>query len=473
MKSAQIFFLLLFYSLCCRAQNVPCYFIDNIGSSGYELSQSIVEMDDGSIYVAGKVSDGPYGLNDVTILKLDSCGNLLWQKYYGDSTENAPLFINKTRDKKLVVTGEIGNAFGYNDIFLWKLDTSGNLMWQARYDSAITQSAKYVEQTSDSGFVLCGYIDDGNGSLNTCVIKTDANGSLIWLQQIGGSLTEYADAVHETPEGNILVTGDTKSNGNGGYDVEVIKFRQDGSIIWDQTFGDNLNNGCQGIIVLSDGNYLVFGETEIYPNSPYDFFIEYIDTAGNSLGRHVFGGSATDALFSLVEMPGKNFLCTGYSRSYNGGQAYDMVLFKIDSAGTMKWLKNNASPGIDIGYQLLKSNFGGFLLTGLFADQGTNIFVMRSDTVANTSVGIPSVEQEHFLKVFPSPFQSNFSVLINANLNPAEVVVVNSIGETVLCKQAQSGENNFSLGNFPNGIYTILLKANGKLVASSKICKIN
>jgi hypothetical protein len=410
MNKLLLIFLFIVINFLARSQTTSCYFLKDTGTAEIETSSSVVELNDGTIYVAGAQGNGPNGADDIALLKFDACGNVLWIKYFGDSLNNEALYINKTWDQKLIMVGQTGTQSNGSDIFFYILDSSGTIQFQKLYGDSLEQMAKYVEQTSDKGFVFCGYTTDAAGSNDTYAVKIDSAGNEKWHIQVGGPLPENGDAIHELADGNYLLTGDTKSFGSGGTDVEVVKCDKNGNIIWDKTYGDNLENGCQGIIEMSNGKYLSFGETNIPSSVAFDFFIEMLDTNGSVISRHTFGGTASDALFSLVEVPGMEFMCTGYSRSFNGFSAYDVVLFKVDTAGQMKWLKNITSPGIDIGYKIIPSVNGDYLITGLFADNNGNYFLIHSDTVGNTNVDMKSFSVQNELSIYPNPFNSKISV---------------------------------------------------------------
>lgn len=451
--------ILLFCCFCIYSQNTakpsPCYFLTDTGTAAAEISNSAVELSDGTIYVTGSQQNGPHGNNDAALLKYDACGNLLWIKYYGDSLANDAYGINKTSDERLVVVGQTGTTQNGSDAFLYVLDTSGAVLMQKLYGDSLDQNLHYVEQTKDKGFVFCGYTSDSFGSNDSYVVKTDSNGIKQWQVVVGGPSGENADMVHELPDGNFVFSGDTKSFGHGATDVEVTKCDKNGNIIWDQYYGDHLDNGCQGIYLLSNGNYLSYGETNISGSVAFDFFIEMIDTSGNVISRHTFGGTAADALFSLTEIGGMDLMCTGYSRSFNGFQAYDVVLFRVDTAGNMKWLKNIYSPGVDIGYKLIPSLFGDYIITGLFAINNNNYFLTRTDTLANTNVGEAVMKADEFL-LAPNP-ASNETIIEVAGSTKQTLRIVSMQGIMVMEMELLPGSQRIDVSTLPNGAYTLFI----------------
>lgn len=465
-----IVLLLVLYCFFAKAQKekpLPCYFLKDTGTVNTETSYGAVELSDGSIYVAGVQTSGPFGNDDVALLKYDACGNVLWIKYYGDTLSNDAFYINKTADERLVITGQTATPDNNSDAFLYLLDTSGVVLWQKLYGDSVDQMSKYVEQTADKGFVFCGYTSDAFGSNDTYVVKTDSAGNQQWQLVVGGPSVEYADMVHELPDGNFLFTGDTKSYGNGATDVEITKCDKNGNIIWDKYYGDHLNNGCQGIYLLNNGNYLSYGETEVPNSVAFDFFIEMIDTAGNSISRHAFGGTAADALFSLTELPGLELMCTGYSRSFNGLQAYDIVLFKTDTAGNMKWLKNIYNPGIDIGYKIIPSLYGDYIITGLYAANNGNYFLTRTDTMANTNVAVPAIPAKNDISVFPNPASNELILSENTAKN---ITFFNANGQKIKEFAPNANPAKISISDLPNGFYLLQITQNDGQKLVKKLC---
>jgi hypothetical protein len=449
---------LLFSAFCSSAQSsqhlTPCYFLTDTGTSAQEISNSAVELSDGTIYVTGSQENGPYGNNDVALLKYDACGNVLWIKYYGDSLANDAYYLNKTSDEKLIVVGQSATSNNGNDAVLYVLDSSGAILMQKTYGDPLEQMAKYVEQTRDKGFVFCGYTSDAYGSNDGYVVKVDSAGNLKWQGVVGTPGIEYSDMVHELPDGNFLLSGDTKQFG-GNTDVELTKFDRNGNVIWDKTYGDQLENGCQGVYLLSNGNYLSYGETNVMGSVAFDFFIQMVDTAGNSISRHTFGGTAADALFSLTETSGMDLICTGYSRSYNGFQPYDIVLFRVDTAGNMKWLKNIASPGVDIGYKLIPSMFGDYVITGLFGSNNNDYFLMRTDSAPNTNVGVKSVNYFD-AAIYPNPAAGEVFIALEGSQDQP-VRIESLAGELISELRLPAGTHRLDVRALPNGAYMLFV----------------
>ncbi len=381
----------------------PVYFQKIFGSSGTDAGRSIRQLSSGAIFIAGYADSATVGSNDYTVAKLDKFGNLIWINYYGDSLNNIALCINTTNDGNLIVCGQTEISSGNEDAFVCKLDTNGAVLWYKTYGGSLNQSLKYIEATFDKGYIACGFTSDMSGSNDYYIIKLDSLGNQQWIGNYGGSFNDYADMVLQTPDSGYIITGDTNSDGAGGYDVEVIRLDANGSVVWDKLYGDSLQNGCQGILALKNGGYLSYGETGTSTSGTFDFFIQKLDVLGNSLFRQTFGGIKSDALFSLVEAYDGGFVFTGYSNSYSSGPL-NLVIGKTDSLANLLWVNAYGSSGIDIGYEIINERDSGFLVIGNTYQNGSDEYFLFHVNDSGKVVGMPDwKERLDQVQVYPNP----------------------------------------------------------------------
>jgi hypothetical protein len=94
------------------------------------------------------------------------------------------------------------------------------------YDSATS-----VQQTSDGGYIVAGSTTSfGAGKRDIFLIKTDAEGNIIWAKTYGGTYWDEARSVQQTSDGGYIVAGYTNSFGAGDYDIFLIKTDANGDI---------------------------------------------------------------------------------------------------------------------------------------------------------------------------------------------------------------------------------------------------
>ena len=162
------------------------------------------------------------------------------------------------------------------------------------------------------------------------------DGSKMWDDGIyygGVSIDESYTAI-ETFDGNYILAGTTRSQGNGGYDGWIIKINQDGNVIWDQTYGGSLDDKIYSVTESIDGSKLTFcGYSRSYNNQSDDIWILQIDATGNEIFNKIISGELTDKGYGIKETSDGGFIISGVSQSPNDNNNLDAILIKTDPQG--------------------------------------------------------------------------------------------------------------------------------------------
>jgi hypothetical protein len=449
--------------ICSSSLGQPPYFVKYFGAQEInEQARAILQLNNGSVFLGGYSNIS--GNTDPALLKLNKQGDSLWMKTYGDTVFDVALSLNYSGNADLVLCGERLNELTGTDLIVMKIDSVGTLLWESVIATNKNESGKYIEQTQDGGFLICGYQSDDFGFNDILLAKLDAYGTLEWINDYGGVDNEYANQVHELPDGTIILTADTRSKGAGGYDVEILRLTPAGEIIWDYTYGDDLENGCQGIYIAANGDLISYGETETFPFSPFDFYIERISPEGSSIWRKVFGGAGSDAAFSLVEDDAGNFILTGYSNSYNGGEAIDVVIAKTNPFGELIWANSYGNSGIDIGYGIAQTD-EGFLIGATAFNDGSNdfcvLYVSEEGLLTSIIETTNSFNQPVRLSVNPNPSNGYFELVFDEAVNDLHVEIFDLTGRCVF-ESIANGLNKKVPIRFQGrqGMYLLLIKSN-------------
>ncbi len=442
-----ILLLLIFTNAVLPAQ--PVFFEKVFGTDETEIARSVREWPDGTIMVGGIRGNGPLGGYDFALLRLDRAGELQWTKFFGTSEDDNCLYMNTCSDGNLILAGETFTSSALLDGFIIKVDTAGNELWRRMFSSPVNESIRFIIETSDKGFICAGYQNDVNGSNDCWFLRLDSLGNEVWSQTYGSWSNDYADMIRELPDGRFIATGDTKSMGNGGYDVEVFLLDEAGIPEFDLTYGDQFQNGCQGLIVLADGNFLSYGETEIYANSAFEMFLEKIDTVGNSVWRRTFGTNGADAAFSVVENPDGTFMMTGYTPGPTG--PLNLAVAKADSLGFMMWMKSYGSTGIDIGYDIQTSLDGGYLIAGRTSQSNDQFYVLHVN-----ELGMPSSLESFVdaqIRIFPNPVSDILTIRSDQTLN--RVSIFDSQGRILSVQTCSEKNIQMTVSELSAGTYMI------------------
>jgi hypothetical protein len=117
---------------------------------------ALVQTGDNGYLVAGNLDfDGPWGTN-LFLAKLDSSGNPQWSELIGDSSLDVENALIKTTDGGYAITGYTSKGAGGEDVFITKLDAVGNIQWIKTVGGVNNDWAGQLCQTIDKGFMLFG-----------------------------------------------------------------------------------------------------------------------------------------------------------------------------------------------------------------------------------------------------------------------------------------------------------------------------
>ena len=214
------------------------------GGTGHDYIYDIGSMNS-SIYAVGSSDSndfdisGNQGGQDFLVAKLDSTGQLLWTKTFGgsgmDIATSVAFFDNNiwVLGYSNSTDGDVGANYGDFDLWLIKLDTDGNLLWQKNYGGPDDDRGSDLDfiYSSSPNLLLAGYSKSTDGDLtfnhggfDFWILSVNLNGDINWQQSFGGSGNDIKPKI-STNSGIVDIVGSTNSidgdinNPLGGYDV--------------------------------------------------------------------------------------------------------------------------------------------------------------------------------------------------------------------------------------------------------------
>jgi len=236
---------------------------------------AIYETSDGGYIVSGYIQDrqraspnDPLYINDdPLVIKLDSNGLEEWSYIYDTPFNEATAFVIQTLDGNYVFgssisVSQVNNvSSGNGRAALFKLDTSGSLMWAKTYGFVSrNHSFQKVLELPDSSLIAIGRrMDPTNSDIEGLIVKTDPNGDSIWVNSYEFDPIQrgqnYLWDIAEMYDGGFLAVGET-------IILQPSTFRQDTWVIRVDSNGCILQN-CT--VNLQELQY-VSEEVVFYPN---------------------------------------------------------------------------------------------------------------------------------------------------------------------------------------------------------------
>jgi len=398
--------ILFSFVISANAQTSP-FFELTYGTAGSDFTRGIVQTPDSFLFVGGYSLDTSSSKSFYTLRKLKSNGDLIWMRSFGDPLYNDnALGMFMARNGELIIWGERELASSNLVGFISRLDTSGNLIQTIDVSPLFGNlSLKSGTQLSDSSYVFAGFCS-GNNANEIVIFRCDQILNPLTQFTEAAGTNAYGQGVVALPDTGYAVVADF--NNGSDYDLWLTRYDRSNSAIWSNTYGDTLQNGSQGIILTSDNHLVIYGETEIFNFSMFDFFLRKIDLNGNSLWSRTCGGASSDAAFSILET-WNGFIGTGYSNSFQSGPI-SPVVFRTDTAGSLLWAHQYGSSTIGLGYQIIPSLNNGFYITGnQQIESDEQCYLLHVDDGGWLGMNDHSTLQT-MIDVFPNPSTGAFQI---------------------------------------------------------------
>jgi hypothetical protein len=438
-----------------------CTFAKTIGGSfSDDYAYSIIQSSDGGYVVAGWTKSLGAGYDDFYVVKLDSLGNVIWSKTIGGNYNDRAYSIIQSSDGGYVIAGYTGSfGAGGFDIYVVKLDSSGNIVWSKTIGGSYDDEARSIIQSSDGGYVIAGKIWNfmaGRGDMY--VVKLDANGNVQWAKTIGGGFGTSANSIIQSSDGGYVVAGLIWNFGAGGFDMYVVKLDSSGNVQWTKTIGGSYEDVAYSIIQSSDGGYVIAGRTNRSGSNVglgyTDIYVVKLDSSGNVLWTKTIGGRSSYENTPIIQSSDGGYVVAGES----GG---DIHVVKLDSLGNVIWSKTIGGSNNDIATSIIQSSDGRYVVAGWtnsFGAGSYDFYVVKMDANGNVCFSrnttysvlsnVGNVSSLSPVVISQSPtVNSVFPIVVSYGVSVKDVCALASAPHLNICSESQDCGFSSSIAN--------------------------
>jgi len=343
-------------------------------------ASSIRQASDGGYVVAGSINSFGAGEEDFWILKLSTDGDNEWQRTYGGGRYDFANFVQQTSDGGYVVAGSTDSfGAGETDIWFLKLTSAGDVEWQKTYGGAREDSASFIRQTSDEGYMVLGYNryqDVDRWTTDYWILKLSSEGDVEWQKILVSPTPDEqaeAGAIKQIGDGGYLVTGTTTYyegvNSIGTSDIWVLKLSSEGEIEWQKAYTGAESDRASLIEETSDGGYIIAGSTRGYLEWSSDegkIWILKMSSTGSIEWHRAYEGSGTYSVSLIKQTSDRGYIVSGLSEpSSDNCNSSDLLIMKLSAAGDIEWDKtygSDSSP--DSASFIQQTNDDGYIVVG-------------------------------------------------------------------------------------------------------------
>lgn len=479
---------------------------NDVGNSVFAIDSNIIVVCGSTESGDGDINNHDNWF-DFWIIKLNTSGDILWNNCYGGSDDEQAVSIVKTFDNGFALTGytksndhDVSGRHGtssFHDIWVMKIDSTGNLLWQKCLGGSYSENSTAIIETIDKGFIVTGEtessdgdIQNSHGDVDSWVVKLDSLGNILWAKTIGGSGPETITSCKETSDGEIIVAGYENSlnmdfqNCSGGItsDAWCAKLDSTGNLLWLNCYGGSSSDGFYKILIDQFNNIYGIGGSSSNDGDVSggygvtDYWLTKIDFNGNLIWSKCYGGSnydfSNDATFSIDN----GIILTGFTNSIDGmlnGSTHgngDYWTLKVDTSGNYLWdicLGGTSEDWATSVYQLANNQIitVGYTLSNdidVSGNHGLKDLLITS--LYDNLAGIDNIDKNSITN-FTCHSEGNFlDISFNSQVNTkANIIITDILGkqlnsEDVLIK---IGSNKFLINcNLNNNICIVSLFTN-------------
>ncbi|RLC36156.1 MAG: hypothetical protein DRH33_07445, partial [Candidatus Nealsonbacteria bacterium] len=327
------------------------------GGSDDDYLRSLIQTDDGGYAVAGYTSSKGAGEDDTWVIKLDMKGNIVWDKTFGGSGDDKAGSIIQTTDGGYAIAGETeSQGNGEADAWILKLNSQGNILWDKTFGGSGMDGAYSLIQTTDGGYAVAGRTESkGAGEYDAWLIKLDGQGNILWEKTYGGSGDDEVYSITQTTEGGYVIAGSNSEKFPEKADAWLIKLDGQGNILWEKTYGGSDYDNIISILQHTDGSYMTIGTTSSKGAGSYDIWIIKLDHEGYIVWDRTFGRRKIDSAGSIIQTTDGGYALAGTTWYKMDAVNWDVWIIKLDNEGNILWDKTFGGSGMDGAYSLIQT----------------------------------------------------------------------------------------------------------------------
>ena len=447
MKNYALVILLLPFLL--SAQNT---FVKTIGTSQSDFGTSCIPVADGGsvLTICGGSATGTVQFG---LVKTNHNGEIVWKHMFAHGyLLYAQQVISMPDGGFLVFGNKKVSAESYNTLFLLRTDQDGNELWIRSLATSMNDKAAGLIACSGGGFVTCSVKNSNTGGYpSALLIKYDDNGNLLWSREFGGSYNITPTAVTEMPDGSIaFVSGAKFAFAQFGHTL-VTKTDASGNLLWSSFFFLDYDDEPYDIAADAAGELYVSGTT-YRDGHQWDGFLLKVSSAGARLFNRFYNAGTSDGekFRNVLPRPDGSVLLLGDVGSF---EERDITLLSASgSSGQVQWAKRYplSTQFTNYPYDLYRSSDGSILFTG---DVRSPSYVRDAALIRTDAAGnIPCFNNEMTYEEEDTPF-----AVITMFLNAIDVVLpqmepVLSLQPLEIITEKTVCENKLPLPGFGAGL---------------------
>lgn len=306
--------------------------------NGFSCAYALGPSSNGGIIIVGDTKSKTASDHDVFVAEVDTAGHKIWERYFGGPyCDYGAAVISCPDGGYLVAGGTESYGAGCYDVYLIKLNSQGQEVWEKTYGEQGSDCGYALLAAPDGGYLLAGNTDSTeSGKTNIYLVKIDKQGNLLWERQYVDSNNCYAWALRPSADGGYLIAGEREdwTVKGGGFKSYLLKIDVQGKLIWAKSYGENYYSTTYALVQSREGDLLLLGKHESARRS-HDLYILKTDSNGKSEPPQIMSGLEASCAYAGLQSSDGGYIVTGQCGSQAGQQ--QILLIKLAPEGKGVW----------------------------------------------------------------------------------------------------------------------------------------
>jgi hypothetical protein len=338
MKKATLFFVLIFITLYSSGQDsIVKQWQKVFGGYQYDVPNNGCATMDGGCIILSRTNSyeivGHHGGDDIWIFKLDIHGNILWEKCYGTAANEYGHYIQPVSIGGYIIVGcsDFNDPGSAPDGYIIRISDTGEELWTKYLNIANGSCLNVIKETDDGGFICGGSITTSFEPNETLLLKIDSIGNSEWHRHLNENNYGFCMDIVKNEDGYLFLSqGNTVLTGQ----YIVYKTTLNGEVIWMREYGNEDHQQAARLLPQTNGNFLLIGYTTSLPST--DGLVISINETGDIVWQKNYGSYGNDRLYG-GEIINNEIILTGATDYFPDGIIHyggdDFWVFRINNSG--------------------------------------------------------------------------------------------------------------------------------------------
>jgi hypothetical protein len=286
-----------------------------------------------------------------SVLNISKGGELKWRKDYPLQPNSQINAITQTSGGDIYVCGANRIDSSDESIFLWKLNSEGELLFEKSLKCYTRCYAYKIVAMADGSVMLAGRISRAE---NLFAMRVNANGDSMWFREYATRSIGLLNDMTLSKNKDVVMT----YLGREPNETMNLVLSGDGEVVTEM-FTDP-GNGWFGsaLVEAENGDWVTCG------NTLTQYKVTRTTSSGTFVWKKLFKGSVNCRPYGIIQNEAKNFMVTGVWNNYERGEDEPFILI-VSPEGDMLWFKHFETERDATASNILSDNQGNYFITGI------------------------------------------------------------------------------------------------------------